>query len=1055
MSGEYAQGPSPEPEFAELVCMSNFSFLQGASHPEELVMQASRLGYSALALTDECSLAGIVRAHQAAEQHGLHLIVGAQFVLSAPDEHAGQRMALLVKNKTGYTQLCRLITKARSRSPKGQYEFHRQDIADLPPGLFVVLIPQEHNHAAFPAWLGWCASRYNGRLGVAVHLGHHGYDRAWLQHLQTLSTLYGVPLMGSNDAVMHAADRKPLHDVLCAIKHNCSLADARPHLLSNAERRLHSRRELAQQYPSALLAQTLFVAQQCQFSMRELRYQYPREICPEGTTPTSHLRSLVMAGATLRYPNGVPDSVLSQIDHELALIAHLEYEAYFLTVHDIVQFARSVGILCQGRGSAANSVVCYCLHITEVNPAEMAVLFERFISRERNEPPDIDVDFEHSRREEVIQYIYRRYGRHRAALAASVVVYRPRSAIRDVGKALGLPIHLIDALSKSQDGGYNRQLNVEHAQQAGLDTANPALQRCLTQAEELLGFPRHLSQHTGGFVIARDNLDELVPVENASMADRTVIQWDKDDLDAMGLLKVDVLALGMLSAIRIALQTLRCKHGAPQRMQDIPREDGATYDMISRADTIGVFQIESRAQMGMLPRLKPHTFYDLVIQVAIVRPGPIQGGMVHPYLKRRQGLEPEDYPSEALRSALSRTKGVPIFQEQVMQIAILAAGFSAGEADQLRRGMAAWKRRGGLHHFHERFIGGMLNGGYTREFAESIFKQMEGFGEYGFPESHAASFAQLVYVSAWLKCHHPDAFLCGLLNAQPMGFYAPSQLIQDAQRHGVTVLPVDIHDSQHTCTLEPPVLRHHHAGTQTQTGTVLYPVRLGLNCVTGLGAEAAQRIVESRHSGRFMSVEDLGKRARLNRQELAALADANALSQLAGHRRQAVWQAAGVDLQTDLLGNSLRAETMSVLPAPTALQEMLADYRATGLSLEHHPIAFLRGELLKKRIFPIAQLREFPDGRLARACGVVTHRQRPATAKGTVFLNLEDETGQLNVIVWNDLAEQQRTVLRNARIMGVYGIWQRQGEVVSLLAKTLVDFTPSLDALQHSSRDFR
>ncbi|HEY1058836.1 MAG TPA: error-prone DNA polymerase [Limnobacter sp.] len=1043
------------PGFAELLCTSNFSFLKGASHPEELVLQASRLGYRSLAITDECSLAGIVRAHEAAREHSIHLIVGAQFELDSSSEFAGQCFALLVKNREGYTQLCRLITRARTRADKGQYTITHRDLANPLPGLLLLLIPQDSNKAGFPAFLAWCSSRYTGRIGVVAHMPQQGFDTAWATQLRTLAGLYQCPVLASNRAVMHAPDRKPLHDVLTAIRCNGSLQAVRSELLPNCSRSLHTRAQLAQLYPADWLDNTLHWAAQCGFSMDELKYQYPREVCPEGLSPAEYLSTLVKQGAEQRFPEGIPDTVQKQMDHELQLIAELQYEAYFLTVHDIVRFARSQNILCQGRGSAANSVVCYCLYITEVNPADMAVLFERFISRERNEPPDIDVDFEHSRREEVIQYIYRKYGRHRAALAASVVVYRPRSAIRDAGKALGLAPELIEQIATSQDGGYNRVMNLEHAQQAGLNTQDPVVRRCLFFAEELLRFPRHLSQHTGGFVIARDSLDELVPVENAAMAERTVIQWDKDDLDAMGLMKVDVLALGMLSAIRLTLDELQHKPGAPHRLQDIPPEEPETYRMMSNADTIGVFQVESRAQMGMLPRLRPKEFYDLVIQVAIVRPGPIQGGMVHPYLKRRQNPAAVEYPSDALKTALERTLGVPIFQEQVMQIAILAAGFSPGEADQLRRGMAAWKRRGGLHHFYDRVVGGMLERGYTREFAESIFRQMEGFGEYGFPESHAASFAKLVYLSAWLKCNHPDAFLCGLLNAQPMGFYAPAQLIQDAQRHGVQVLPVDVQCSAVDSHLECPVTRDDHARTRLANNRLLYPVRLGFNRISGLKQAAAQRIVEARQAGRFQSVEDLSKRAQLDRRDLQALADADALKPLAGHRRQAVWQSTGLDHHKDLLQQTRQSETTVTLPPASALQDMLADYRSLGASLEHHPITFLRAHLAKHRIQPISTLKTYPDGRLARACGLVTHRQRPATAKGTVFLNLEDETGHVNVIVWNELAEQQRQILRNATVMGVFGIWQQQGEVVSLLAKKLVDYTPLLTELTVHSRDFR
>jgi error-prone DNA polymerase len=1042
----------PLPPFAEALALSNFSFLKSASHPEELVQQARALGYSAIGIADECSLAGIVRAHQAAKEQGIQLLVGAQFVFAHSSPFAGQRIALIVKNKTGYTHLCRLITQARSRAVKGDYLFTRDDLASIPPGLQLLLIPDERNKQSFPALLSWCAKRFTGRMLVVCSLHHRGFENAWLGYLQALAHLHQVELMASSLPVMHSAERKALHDVLTAVRLNCNLNDARPFLEPNAQRCLQPLNVLATTYPIALLEKAADLAGQCVFSLDELRYQYPREISPEGLEPPQYLRQLVTEGAALRYPDGIPAQVQKQIDYELALIEELKYEAYFLTVYDIVRFARSQNILCQGRGSAANSVVCYCLHITEVNPAQMQVLFERFISRERNEPPDIDVDFEHTRREEVIQYIYKKYGRNRAALAASVVVYRPRSALRDVSKALGLNTELIEQLAKSQDGGFSRSMNIDHMVQAGIDVRQTGIQHCVHLADELLGFPRHLSQHTGGFVIARDSLSELVPVENASMPDRSVIQWDKDDLDAMGLMKVDVLALGMLSAIRMTLDELHNKPGAPRTLQAIPNDDKTTYNMICKADTVGVFQIESRAQMGMLPRLRPREYYDLVIQVAIVRPGPIQGGMVHPYLKRRQGLMEVNYPSEDLKQALGRTLGIPIFQEQVMQVAILAAGFTPGEADALRRGMAAWKRKGGLHHFYDRVVGGMVERGYTREFAEGIFKQMEGFGEYGFPESHAASFAMLVYASSWLKCHHPDAFLCGLLNAQPMGFYAPSQLIQDAQRHGVKVLPVDVQCSALQSTLE-------NLHESSQNSTALLPVRLGLNRVTSLKFEAALRIIHARENGLFDSVEDLTKRAQLDRGDLIALADANALEQLAGHRRQAVWQTAAAETgrlyQHDLLADTRSTEIPLELPKASELEDMLADYRATGASLEHHPISFLRKQLAPYKIRQVEELRAYPNGRLARACGIVTHRQRPATAHGTVFLNLEDETGNVNVIVWNSLAEEQRQVLRNAQIMGVFGIWQREGEVCNLVARRLVDYTHLLANLQTPSRDFK
>ena len=833
---------------------------------------------------------------------------------------------------------------------------------------------------------------------------------------------------------------------------------------------------------------------QCSFSLDELRYEYPREIVPEGHTPASHLRALTEAGAQRRYPGGVPDAVRALIEHELALIAQLKYEPYFLTVADIVQWARAQGILCQGRGSAANSAVCYCLHVTEVDPSRMNVLFERFISAERNEPPDIDVDFEHQRREEVIQYIYRKYGRHRAALTAVVISYRPRSALRDMGRALGLDLSAIDAVAKSQHWFDGRRIDPERLRENGFDPDAPITRLWVELTQQLIGFPRHLSQHPGGFVIARDRIAELVPVENAAMAHagakgegprdsgdrpaqaggntgravpvyrdgplpvlRSVIQWDKDDLDTLGLLKVDILALGMLSAIRRSLTYIGDKLGREFDMQAVPAEDPATYDMICRADTVGVFQIESRAQMSMLPRLLPRCFYDLVVEVAIVRPGPIQGGMVHPYLKNRALPASEvPYPSAEVKQALERTRGVPIFQEQVMQLAILAADFTPGEADGLRRAMAAWKRKGGLGPFHERLVGRMVEKGYQREFAEAIFKQIEGFGEYGFPESHAASFALLAYVSSWIKCHHPDAFLAALLNSQPMGFYAPAQLVRDARAHGVEVRPVDVRVSAVEATLE----KAEGAGPSD----ALRPVRLGLNQVSGLAAEAAQRIVSARAAAPFASPEDLARRAALDAHALQRLAEAGALHGLLGrhatHRHQAAWAVAGIDTRPTALLHATRvAEAPAQLAAPSEAEDMVADYRALGLTLARHPVALLRGELAAFRVQPAAVLQGYPNGRLARASGLVTHRQRPETAKGTVFVTLEDETGAVNVIVWPRVAEAQRQALLGSTLMTVYGTWQREGEgeraVMHLVAAKMVDHSALLQGLVSRSRNFR
>jgi error-prone DNA polymerase len=773
-----------------------------------------------------------------------------------------------------------------------------------------------------------------------------------------------------------------------------------------------------------------------------LRYEYPDELVPKGYTPTEYLRQETYIGAQWRFPSGVPANIQQQIENELALIADLKYEPYFLTVYDIVRYARSQHILCQGRGSAANSVVCYCLGITEVDPARSNMLFGRFISKERGEPPDIDVDFEHQRREEVIQYIYNKYGRDRAAIAAAVSTYRPRGALRETGKALGIDPHIVDAVAKSHHWFDNSHDLLKRFEESGLDPENRLIQSWARLASQLLNFPRHLSQHSGGFVISRGKLTRLVPVENAAMADRSVIEWDKDDLESLGLLKIDVLALGMLSAIRRMLDFASARRGERLDMQDIPEGDKKTYDMICRADTIGVFQIESRAQMSMLPRLQPREYYDLVIEVAIVRPGPIQGGAVHPYLRRRQGLDPEIYPSDRLREALERTKGVPIFQEQVMQVAMIAAGFSAGEADELRRAMAAWKRKGGLEKYYDRIVNGMEERGYERSFAVAIFEQIKGFGEYGFPESHAAGFALLVYTSSWLKCHEPEAFLAALLNSQPMGFYSPSQLVQDAQRHGVTVLPADVTVSGWDSTLEPIEDEERPA------------VRLGLSLLRGMKEDAAERIENSRAVRPFKSVHDLARRAQLNRHDLHVLADANALAALAGNRREALWHSIAAVPDKDMLAVAAVQDETPELGAPSEGSEIVADYRSAGLTLGRHPLKLLRPQLLANRLMPASTLRSYPNGRLARACGIVTVRQRPGTAKGVIFVTIEDETGNVNVIVWPGLLEKQRKEVLSASLLAVYGVWQCEGEVRHLVAHRLVDMSHLLGGLQSTSRDF-
>jgi len=1029
------------PAYAELWCLSNFSFLRGASHPEELVERAKALGYSALAVTDECSMAGIVRAHVAAKEQGLKLLVGSQF--TAQDEPC--TFVVLATTLHGYANLCQFITRLRRASSKGSYRMAAGGFFDADLGECLVLAAPDRK--ATDDQLHSIAQRlqaaFAGRAWLAVHLRRVLGDEMWLHRLRQVGRAHGVPLVAGGDVHMHVRSRKPLQDVLTAIRLGKPLTECGRALQGNAERHLRTRLRLAQLYPTDLLEETLRVADRCDFSLEELRYQYPDEVVPEGETPASYLRRITYEGAGRRWPHGVPETITAQIEHELELIADLKYEHYFLTVYDIVRFARSRHILCQGRGSAANSVVCYCLGVTEVDPSRMSVLFERFISRERNEPPDIDIDFEHQRREEVMQYLYDKYGRERAGLAATVACYRPRSAIRDVGKALGFDLATVDALAKGHQWWDGRQISPDRLQEVGLSLDDLAVQQLMTITGQLLGFPRHLSQHVGGFVLTRGRLDRMVPIENAAMPDRTVIEWDKDDLDALGLLKVDCLALGMLSAIRRALEFIGQRKGHVFEMQDIPPEDGATYDMICKADTVGVFQIESRAQRSMLPRLKPRVFYDLVIEVAIVRPGPIQGGMVHPYLNRRMGKEPVKYPSEQLRQALERTMGVPVFQEQVMQIAMLAAGFTPGEADALRRSMAAWRRRGGLEKYHDKIVNGMKERGYDEAFARSIFEQIKGFSEYGFPESHAASFALLVYASSWIKCHHPAEFLAAMLNSQPMGFYSPSQLVQDARRHGVEVRPVDVMASEVDCTLEG--LPHPPA------------VRLGLRMVDKLKAASAERIVAARREAPFDSAEDLALRAGLDDHEVKLLAAADALASLSGHRRQQVWDAAALKRAPELLEHTpVNEDVLELRPAPEG-EEIVWDYASLGLTLRRHPLALLRDKLAKRGLLSAAQLRRIPNGRRVHYCGIVTLRQQPDTANGTIFVSLEDETGEVQMICWKSVREAQRDVLLRSRLMVVHGQWQREGEVTNLIAERLEDLTPWLGRLAGSaqSRDFR
>jgi error-prone DNA polymerase len=1031
--------------YAELHALSNFSFLRGASQPEELVAQAKRLGYRALAITDECSLAGAVRAHVAAKEHGLPLVVGTELVCI--DE---LKLVALAADRTSYGAMSRLISRARRAAVKGRYALARADLEAALDGCLIIWLPgaartMQQRYEADGRWL---RERFAGRLWIGVELLTGGFDKRRLELLEALGQTLDIPCVAAGDVHMHRRRRRALQDVLTAIRLNTPLQAAGYAVFPNGERCLRPLSRLQELYPAPLLAQTLQIAERCTFKLDELRYEYPEEIVPAGATPTSHLRALTLKGCAERWPAGVPAAVRENIEHELRLIAELKFEPFFLTVHDVVQYARSQGILCQGRGSAANSTVCYCLKITEVDPSRMAMLFERFISKERNEPPDIDVDFEHERREEVIQYIYAKYGRERAALAATVICYRPRSALRDVGKALGLNLAQVDTLARGMQWWDGQRIDPDRIRASGFDPEDPVIARLIALAAEILGFPRHLSQHVGGFVIARGRLDELVPIENAAMPDRTVIQWDKDDLDALGLLKVDVLGLGMLSAIRRALQMINEFGGSPAvtgtlGLATVPSEDQAVYDMICRADTTGVFQIESRAQMSMLPRLRPRNYYDLVIEVAIVRPGPIQGEMVHPYLRRRNGEEAVTYPSAAVEAVLKRTLGVPIFQEQVMQLAIVAAGFSPGEADRLRRAMAAWKRKGGLEPFQRQLIDGMRERGYPESFAQQIFNQILGFGEYGFPESHAASFALLVYTSAWIKHYEPAAFCAALINSQPMGFYAPAQLVRDARAHGVEVRAVDVASSDWDCTLE-------------RRADGRPALRLGLRLVKHLSNAGAVRLLAARAARAIDGIADLAERAQLERRDLEALAAADALARLAGHRHRAVWQVTGVERALPLLPvATAQAEGIPLLRAPREGQDIVADYGSTGLTLRRHPLSLLREKLGQRGVLPHRQLWEQPNGVWVKTAGLVITRQRPGSAGGVTFVTMEDETGYVNLIVWNSVAVAQRAALLESRLLEVHGTLQREGEVQHVIAQRLTNLSALLGDLTVASRNFR
>jgi error-prone DNA polymerase len=1113
----------PAPRYAELQVTTNFSFLRGASHPDELVLTAAALGHQAIAITDRNSLAGIVRAHHAAKEVGIRLVVGCRL-----DLRDGTSLLAFPEDRTAYGRLTRLLTLGKRRAPKGECHLDYADVIARGAGQIIVVLPSDTaDMAKFAARV---AADFRGRAYLAVHHLYRGDDARRLARLAALGEAIGLPLLATNDVLYHVPERRPLQDVLTCIREGCTIAEAGYRLAANAERHLKSSREMARLFRGHVdaVGRSLEIVERCRFSLDELRYEYPEEPVPERMTPQQRLAELTWQGARERFArqkgepvvipakagthaaggschgemgpglrrgdewadDELPEKVRGLIEHELQLIERLDYARYFLTVHDIVRFARQRGILCQGRGSAANSVVCYCLGITAVDPSRIDVLFERFISAARNEPPDIDVDFEHEWREEVIQYIYEKYGRDRAGLAATVICYRSRSAIREVGKALGLSVDVVAALAGIVWGWSNDPIADQRVREAGLDPTDRTLRTALDLAAELVGFPRHLSQHVGGFVITRGPLSELVPIENAAMEDRTVIEWDKDDLDQLGILKIDVLALGMLTCIRKAFALIEKHYGRRLDLATVPAEDPAVYEMLSRADSLGVFQVESRAQMTMLPRLKPRKFYDLVIEVAIVRPGPIQGDMVHPYLRRRSGREPVEYPSEALRQVLGKTMGVPLFQEQAMKIAIVGAGFAPEEADRLRRAMATFKRNGDIHLFREKFVVGMVENGYDRDFATRCFSQIEGFGTYGFPESHAASFALLVYVSAWIKCFYPEVFACALLNSQPMGFYAPAQIVRDAREHGVEVRPVDVNHSFWDCTLEPLIVTPAKAGAQgdrSDPGHLdsrfrgnddQYALRLGLRQIKGFAETDAELLVAARPERGYSDPENLWRRSGLGRGALERLAEADAFRSIGLDRRRALWVLkalgepplplfaleaaphppadAGPSLSPfygERAGVRREAHAMALLPEMPLGEHVVEDYASLSLTLKRHPLAFLRSELTRDGLVTAAELVHLPVDRRLSIAGVVLIRQRPGSANGVVFITIEDETGIANLIVWPKILERFRRAALGATLLRCTGKLQREESVIHVVADRLDDLTARLNTLRDRTGD--
>lgn len=1042
--------------YAHFHTFTNFTFLTGASHPQEYVERAMALGYRALAITDECSLAGIVKAYRYYKEakhakRNFTLIYGSYFRLSNQIQ-----IIAIAPTRRAYAEISGFITLTRRRAPKGQYQAHLEDLQFRLQHCLLIWLADGDLDTTSNTTLtiaNTLKNAFQSRLWLGINQQLAGAEQNTFEQWQTLGHGLHIPLLACGTALMHEKSRKPLQDTLTAIHKNTSVMDLGTSLQGNAEAYLKPLASLTAFYPKALLDETLHLAEKCQFCLTELRYQYPPELVPHPLTPIQYLRKLVTQGKATRYPQGVPDSVEQTLEKELQLIEELEYEYFFLTVHDIVCFAQKQQIFYQGRGSAANSVVCYCLYITNISPAQINVLFERFISKERNEPPDIDVDFEHQRREEVIQYIYKKYGREHAAIAATVVTYRPRSAIRDVGKALGLDASLIDHLAKSL-AWWDRSNDLQKRINAtGLDHRQNLMVTFFNLVQQILGFPRHLSQHVGGFVITKDRVSDLVPLENATMADRTVIQWDKDDLEAMGLLKVDVLALGMLSALHKACDYVNTYNPAIKTIKDIPAEDPATYEMLCQGDSVGVFQVESRAQMSMLPRLRPREFYDLVIEIAIVRPGPIQGDMVHPYLRRRNGEERTTFYDDKIEQVLKKTNGVPIFQEQAIRLSMIAAGFSGGEADELRRAMASWGKNGNLLKFEEKFIQGMLENNYPLDFAIRLFEQIKGFGGYGFPESHSASFALLCYASSWFKCHHPAAFYCALLNSQPMGFYSPSQLIQDARRHNITVLPVDINHSQY----ENQIVQVSNSPHIHQR----WGIRLGFCRIKSLNIEQAKQIATLRNNRPFNHIQDLAIRTGFSSDTLQCLASADALHAIAGNRHQAHWQTAAIQPFNAMLSKNESTSDHLHTPKPSLEKNVMDDYASTGLTLRNHPMAMLRKEYPFNRCKRHCDLIHLNHGRFVRVAGLVTGRQRPGTAKGTLFLTLEDETGNINVVVWKDTQNHFRQELLTAKLLVVKGVVeisrnanQPEYTVIHVVAGQLLDYSQRLEHFELRSRDF-